>query len=206
MKSSSTSISQMLRLFSVVLLATFADAFRTSATAVPPMVAPLDLPSKDTIRSPQTQPTVPTRRKFKYDLGIGKNKPIINTRPKETLSTDLDPARFWSGHESVRSYPSPLDSNFVSNSQTKSNRRKNLPKVQHRRHSEDVLSIWDPSCAKNGERSDCCDDNDDNSCHPVIIPTLFSSAGNNVQAAKLDVNTVWVEMMLHNEQKKFVSQ
>lgn len=200
------------------ILAPFADAFRTSARAAPPVLVPLDLPLEGKIRFLPAQPndaaefvanTVSvekvtiTRTKLKYDLGLGKNKPVANKRTEETPSTDkaFDPTRFLIEYESMRSYPSPLDlgseSQSRNNNRTK-NKRKNLPKVQHRRHSEDVLYIRDSDYITNGE--DNC--NDDSFCHPIIVPINHFSVGSNIPATKLDVNTVWVEMMLHNEQKK----
>lgn len=200
----------------------FVDAFRSSATATPPDVVPLDLPTKRTRRLTQTQPSGTSQssaattikyekqettppRKFKYDLGLGKNKPVTNRRADETPLTDdasLDPMRFMIEHEAVSKYPSPLDSNSKTNHQTKS-ARKNLPKVQHRRHSEDVLQIQDsPSiCNEKDNRS-----NGDNSLHPVIVPIHRFSAESSAPVTKLDVNTVWVEMMLHNERNKVLGQ
>jgi len=199
----------------------FINAFRSSATATPPDVAPLDLPTKRTNLLPRTQPdetnqssaaitikyekqeTAPPK-KFKYDLGLGKNKPVTNTRADETPRTNdksLNPARFMIEHEAVSKYPSPLDSNSNSSHRTKSS-RKNLPKVQHRRHSEDVLHIRDSPSVRNGHEND---NNDDNSRHPVIFPVHRLPTESSASMTKLDVNTVWVEMMLHNEQNKILA-
>jgi hypothetical protein len=234
MKTSSIHTSQITILAVVLIvasiLAPFADAFRSSATATPPIVEPLNFQTEGTRRLPRTQhsnevtepdaasrihiekvTTVTPRRKTKYDLGLGKNKPVIThtTRAQKTPPTDnefLEPARFLIEHESVRSYPSPLDSESESqsrtNDQTKGKRKnKNLPRVKHRRHSEDVLLIRDPDSIRNADDCDDC-----NACHPVIVPIHRFSTGKNGQAEKFDVNTVWVEMMLHNEQKKIFAQ
>jgi len=152
----------------------------------------------------EKQETAPPR-KFKYDLGLGKNKPVTNRRADEMSRTDdtsLDPARFMIEHEAVSKYPSPLDSNSNSHHQTISS-RKNLPKVQHRRHSEDVLHIRDFPSIRNGQEND---NNDDNSRHPVIVPVHRLSTESSALMTKLDVNTVWVEMMLHNERNKILAQ
>lgn len=147
--------------------------------------------------------TLPTKSKSNYDLGLGKNKPVTNKRVKEALRVDasLDPTRFLVEHEVVSKYPSPLDSdsNLISSHRPKSD-RKNLPKVKHRRHSEDVLRIRDSPSVGNEHSNH---NNDDNSRHPVIAPIhRFSTES----ITKLDVNTVWVEMMLHNEQNKVLAQ
>ncbi len=213
MKPSTTTEARIIMLALAFLFASipsaYVDAFRSSATATPDVV-PFDPPTKRISPSPLTQPDVTSKtnsvnkikletstksrqRQSKYDLGIGKNKPVINKRVDETSSTDasIDPTQFLVEHEAVSTYPSPMDSK--SNHETKS-ARKNLPKVNHRRHSEDVLDIRDSHSIRNLE-NDC---SHDNSSHPVIVPIH--------SAAKLDVNTVWVEMMLHNERSKVIAQ
>merc|ERR1739841_429635 len=200
--------------------APFATAFRSSVSASPPVVAPLDFPTEAMKPLPQIladESTIPTavptivvekaaattttpRRKVKYDLGLGKNKPVTNTRAQtdSLVEKDVDPTQFLIQHESTRPYPSPLDSKSVSQEsktdQGTKRKRKNLPRVQHRRHSEDVLSIRDSHDDKHSSR------------HPVIAPIHHLSAGKSGPTAKLDVNTIWVEMMLHNEQKKVLAQ
>jgi len=217
MKQSFTSKTRRIMLvWALVLAATlspFADAFRSSVTATPLDVVSLDLPTKqigdlpkaahpDDIRKANAesstfddeQTTTTPPRKFTYDLGLEKNKPLIQKRTEETDPTDesLHPARFMIEHEAVSNYPSPLDSSRIPNAQTKSV-RKNLPKVNHRRHSEDVLHIRDsPSIQNNnGNRKE-----DGNYRHPVIAPIH--------ELTNFDVNTVWVEMMLHNERNKML--
>ena len=186
----------------------FADAFRSSATAGPPDVAPLDLPTKQVRILPKTQPEESTKtgviskpttapRKVTYDLGLGKNKPVTKKRAEKTNPTDISqhPAQFMIQHDAVSDYPSPLDMISKSNVPSKP-KRKNLPKVNHRRHSEDVLHIRDSHDQNNNK-------NDGNSRHPIIAPitTLPGTV-----ATKFDVNTVWVEMMLHNERNKMLAQ
>ena len=214
-------------LFVASILAPVADAFRSSTTATYPIVEPLNLPTEGMRRLPLTQhaneitdlpraatiliekvTTVTPRRKPKYDLGLGKNKPVVThtTRAEIMPPTDNDhifePTRFLIEHESVRSYPSPMDSKISgSQSRTDNRKNKNLPRVKHRRHSEDVLLIRDPDSITNADAYY----KDDNVRHPVIVPIHHFSTGMNGQAEKLDVNTVWVEMMLHNEQKKFLA-
>jgi len=221
MPSSSTknTVFQMITILALLsILASFADAFQTSARVAPPVIVPLDLPTEGKISFSPVHPNEASefvakivsvekvsisRRKLKYDLGLGKNKPVTNKRTEETPSINkaFDPTRFLIEHESVRSYPSPLDLGSESQSRNKNrtkNKRKILPKVQHKRHSEDVLYIRDCDYVINGK--DNC--KDDSFCHPIIVPINHFYVGSNIPATKLDVNTVWVEMMLHNEQKK----
>jgi len=192
-----------------------ADAFRFSATVSFPIPPPLDLAieSKKQLqriqigevarkRADGVDQVTASRRKLKYDLGLGENKPFNNERAGETTpgDNDLDPTQFLIEHESVRPYPSPLnfDSKLESRSTNHSrNNRKNLPKIQHRRHSEDVLQIQDVRVIGN-PLDDCIDGN---SCYPIIIPINEISAVGNAPVEKLDLNTIWVEMMIHNERK-----
>jgi len=192
------------------------EAFQSSATATPPIVEPLNIPTKETIntiqhKGPSTaasknifldkvKSTTPLRRKeVQYDLGMGKNKPVVAT--KRAAATTLpvanrqiaDPTRFLIDHESVRHYPSP--NNGSGNKGNAKTRRADLPKVQHRRHSEDVLQIRDGDNNYN---------DDTNVRHPVIVPVNRNSAEKGLPATKIEVNTVWVEMMLHNEREKLL--
>lgn len=208
-----------LLLISASTFVPFANAFRPSATANAPIVPTFDLTIEGDNQSQPIQirqvaeansvgislnQATAIPRKFKYDLGLGKNKPVTKQRVGETPSgdNDFDPTQFLIEHESIRSFPSPLDFESESHSSSTSNsknKRKNLPKVQHRRHSEDVLYIQDAHSSRN-PMDDC---NDGNSFYPVILPINKFSAGSSVSVQKLDINTIWVEMMLHDEQKKF---
>jgi len=195
------------------------EAFQSSATATPPIVEPLNIPTKETINTIQhkepstaasknifldkaTSTTPPRRKEVQYDLGMGKNKPVVATK-RAAAATALpvanrriaDPTQFLVDHESVRQYPSPNNgSRNKGNAQAKT-RSVDLPKVQHRRHSEDVLLIRDGGNNYN---------DDTNGRHPVIVPVNRNSAENGLPATKIEVNTVWVEMMLHNEREKLL--
>ena len=100
-----------------------------------------------------------------------------------------------------------------SNSSANNNNKK-LPIISHVRKSEDVLHIQDPTNADAGEYHN--GNNNNLGDHPIIIPinsyhySSSSSVGDNIknksaEVVKFDLNTVWVEMMLHNEQKKLIS-
>merc|ERR1712224_525850 len=126
-----------------------AEAFQSSATATPPMVEPLTIPTKETVKAIQrkepsaaaskeiflgkaTTATSPRREKIQYDLGMGKNKPVVATkRAGEAVATTLsvsnrqmdDPTLFLIEHESVRPYPSPgSDSRNKGSAQAKTRR------------------------------------------------------------------------------------
>lgn len=217
----------------VSLIATpHADAFRSSATATSPIVVPFEPTKERRRRLPKTQTcevnestTTNTnslekekteKRKFKYDLGLGKNQPVNNDNANESSSSSswlekrFDPTQFLIEHESVRSYPSPLNSDSEPQSSSSrdeaKDKRRNLPKVQPIRHSEDILHIQDPIRIGNSKGDD--DDGDDDYYyfrHPVIAPINNSYVGSIEPAVKFDLNTVWVEMMLHNEHKKIIS-
>merc|ERR1719327_990717 len=121
-----------------------ADAFLSSASTPPSVVVSLNHLEKQVKQMPKIEPddarTTETRdsspdgaiiidktsittatkspqRKWKYDLGLGKNKPVTTTaRPVELThhgdnnENGLDPVQFLIEHESVRPYPSPLES------------------------------------------------------------------------------------------------
>ena len=124
--------------------------------------------------------TTTKTRKPTYSLGLGKNKPLCS--PSTACVENIEDAtRFLVEHESVRDYPSPLtasaDTSKATTTTTKP--KKVLPKVQLKRKATDSLSIG----------------NDDISNIPQIRQT---------SSAQLDLNTVWVEMMIHSEQSKLV--
>jgi hypothetical protein len=110
-----------------------------------------------------------------YDLGLGKNQPVQG----KTQTPTGHVTSFLLEHESVRQYPSPLDEQAIQEPSI-NKRKKILPKVNLKRRSEDVFRI------ESGEFN----------AAPLIIAT---SSGD-----KFDVNTVWVEMMIHSEQMKLV--
>ena len=172
------------------------------------------------------------KKKIKYDLGIGKNKAINNDNDNNNNDSNLsssdeglinpNPTQFLVEHEAVRPYPSPTNNSNNSNnnqndkekSKGANNNNKKLPIISHVRRSEDVLHIQDPTNADAGEYHN--GDNNNLGGHPIIIPinsydySSSSSIGDDIsnksaEVVKFDLNTVWVEMMLHNEHKKLTS-
>merc|ERR1712194_206705 len=160
-------------------------------------------------------------KKIEYDLGSGKNHAVnrIN-HDNELLSLShltseerlKDPTQFLVEHEAVRSYPSPLinskssqindyqdneQKNKSSSNKNSKNKQRNLPIVRHIRKSQDFLHIQDVSEVNDSDESF--------DQQPIIIPINHSSStGDNKPVVKFDLNTVWVEMMLHNEHKKMI--
>ena len=129
-------------------------------------------------------------KKPRYDLGIGKNQPVLSssmaTMPGDAAdAADENVGQFINDYESVRTFPAP-PSPFP----TQKPQKKVLPKVQPRRNAQDILDIHfsRDSDSVVSER------------HPVISPVL----GKDAEPIKLDPNTIWVEMMLHDEMNKLV--
>mmetsp|Transcript_24178 Transcript_24178/g.51024 ORF Transcript_24178/g.51024 Transcript_24178/m.51024 type:complete len:218 (+) Transcript_24178:109-762(+) len=205
----------VLALFITSTFAPSADAFISSPKPSLPIAISFE-PTKPTSQPIAGVKEATIQKKMKYDLGIGKNQPVVVNRninnessssSSSLVDNQLDPTQFLIEHESVRSYLSPLDlvdpksqtSSCRKQKESKDNKRKNLPKVQHRRHSKDVLHIQDPSCTANTK------DNDTYYRHPIIFPINNMSMESSEIAVKLDPNTVWVEMMLHYEHSKIIS-
>ncbi|OEU21896.1 hypothetical protein FRACYDRAFT_258839 [Fragilariopsis cylindrus CCMP1102] len=185
----------------------------------------------DFVNSDMTERKKKKKKKIKYDLGIGKNKAINNDNDSNNNDSNLsssdeglidpNPTHFLVEHEAVRPYPSPTNSNSSNNNQndkeksnsSAKNNNKKLPIISHVRKSEDVLHIQDPT---NNVGEYHYGDNNNLGDHPIIIPInnyhyLSSSSigdaisNKSAEVVKFDLNTVWVEMMLHNEHKKLTS-
>jgi hypothetical protein len=132
--------------------------------------------------------------KPKYDLGIGKNKPVNFIQGPQSFGQASylgDSGEFIVEHESVNDMPSPLVNLQQNNNANKEEPPKRvLPKVQPKRKAQDLLHI----------RDHLPNDGDTRLRHPVMIPLYNFSAGK----VTLDLNTIWVEMMLHSEYSKCV--
>jgi len=159
-----------MRALIILLALPSALGYATSAPMTKPAFMPQIVPSKKT-RSPQ-----------KYDLGLGKNAPLSNhdraTLPPQGVTTA---AQYWMAPEPAVTFPSPLAQLQQSRTSGASklqpavsnNKSKRTSILLHQeRHSEDVLKISDDG---------------------IMSPSRPS-------ASKLDLNTVWVEMLIHNQQ------
>ena len=137
----------------------------------------------------------------KYDLGLGKNPPVLNNnnnqnKPTKSAFGDIEDdvyraSQHWNDHQAVRSIPSPLDPETYGTHNTGGQHShlslsvKSTHTIQYNRQSEDVLFIYEPSSNSSRENTQ-------------KKPTMVA----NTQGAQLDMNTPWVEMLLHSEQSK----
>lgn len=121
-----------------------------------------------------------------YDLGLGKNKPVKSEAV--SVSNDVhvaDALMHWNEYESVREFPSPLKRVEVEYetpaASTKTTRR--ITSVNPTRYVEDSLQII------RNRKEDVAAIKD----QPVMMRS---------DSSRMDVNTVWVEMLIHSEQLK----
>lgn len=141
--------------------------------------------------------------KYSYDLGLGKHSPLIKDDEMNHHRNIIDTndvyhaSRFLSVHESAQPFPTPQEAKCEAETiivktiirkqkqeKVKKPRRKPYPKVQPKRQLEDVLFIL----------------TNDNSSTPKAttekqLPVMVQP-GN----SQLDLNSIWVEMMLHDQQ------
>jgi hypothetical protein len=127
-------------------------------------------------------------QKVSYDLGLGKNQPVYGGKriAYDAAADNIDQVvRHMVQHESARPYPSPLLAVKKEEQAAPAalvplpNKKKRLPKVQLERKAQDVLKIW---------RS--------NSMESSSLPTMVG------KHQHVDLNTVWVEMLIHNQQEE----
>lgn len=110
----------------------------------------------------------------KYDLGLGKNAPLNPSSTPQSLDVQTA-SQFWIAPEPARTYPSPT-SNLHMETEIDANKSRPTPAnkskptpIVPRRQSEDVLHIMEDR---------------------TILPS---------SSAQLDLNTVWVEMLIHDQ-------
>jgi hypothetical protein len=154
----------------------------------------------------QQQQQNEARPRVTYGLGLGKNQPVLGascsttansvTSGEDTPEDVYHAVQFWSGHKTVHNIPSPyenlkraekLRADALSQSQAQSQAQSTKPKSSFRhivptRLAEDLVSISNHHHF-GGEES--------------RGPTMIG----NVQA--MDLNTPWVEMLIHEQQLKF---
>lgn len=215
----------------------------------------------DISKTPKSTNT-PGKKWKSYDLGIGKNAPIMrmnkehqSNEPEHNnpdVRTKNDVAEFWTPYESVRDYPSPqflkieMEESSLLRPSSTSNKKRNLPRMKFKRRSIDALTIettpsttisspsiassslsapmssppsllsQDPEQEKEtiGKLKDASISRlqkkmtTTNSSHQNASPsfmarrTVFPSG----RKEQLDVNTVWVEMLIHNYQQLQLQQ
>ena len=151
------------------------------------------------ITSPHEHTDRPSR--VKYDLGLGKNQPVVSQAPTRSHSENLNPDNlctsdalmYWNEYESVREFPSPLnrDEKYVlgtANPSSRTRSRKVTP-ITPARHVEDTLPIF-PLEVHKSDRLDAAKGK------PVMVRS---------DSSRMDVNTIWVEMLIHSEQLKYAA-
>ena len=153
----------------------------------------------------------PTIGKYKYDLGLGKNSPIIpkmlpfnHTVPFDddihsttTWQNVYQACRFLPEYESERAFPSPYErrtspTNYESplkSIRSISNKGNKNAVIQPKRYLEDVLVVLKDN---DQQRHDLVA-NANNRLPVMLLP--------NKSNQKLDLNSVWVEMLIHNQQQ-----
>lgn len=146
---------------------------------------PLDIPA-----APAFIPKVSS-----YDLGLGKNLPVTNaedekaqTKQSEDISNVYQAVRYLTEHESgTHHFPSPLDDDATTAQSPQKRQRKVAPK----RYLEDVLVIKYPQkTATSAENESSSSSNAATKQLPVMV-----QPGDH----QLDVNSVWVEMLIHHQ-------
>lgn len=133
----------------------------------------------------------------RYDLGIGRNLPVANmsSRPSHHVpSSTYEACRYLVEHQAVRELPPPIIPAFLNadtqklggESRTgKTPGKKRLKEIQYNRSSQDVLTIFQPGIMH------------PSSTRSKLKPTMVAHT-----QAKLNLNTPWVEMLLHHENLK----
>jgi hypothetical protein len=143
-----------------------------------------------------------SNNKYSYDLGLGKNSPLSQDTTVQAQSFDhsnddvYQASRFLSEYHSERPFPSPLQ--VPNDSQTSSEndileklekpKQNFYPKVQPKRHLEDVLVILTSEVWENANPQETLK-------HRKQLPVMIQP-GN----SQLDLNSIWVEMLLHDQQ------
>jgi hypothetical protein len=174
------------------------SSYASSSLAPHVLSEPKIIARRPTVRKPHSADTknsevlaqqLHERRRVTYALGLGKNQPMLGasttggTVVGEEIAEEVYQAvQFWTEHEAVRSIPSPYE-NFKAAEKAMA-AAQSKPKTRSgpifpARLEEDLLSIFH----HHGEESS--------------RPTMYGSI------QELDLNTPWVEMLIHEQQLKF---
>ncbi len=126
----------------------------------------------------------------RYDLGIGKNQPVYGKASQAKIpENNFESTRYLVDHDATREYPSPIQQPI------KTPTKHSIPIVQHQRRTKDVLHIDHPTPAnKNHHRGGHSSSSHSN---PISLPHIRATSND-----QLDLNTIWVELMLHSEHIK----
>jgi len=141
--------------------------------------------------------TIQKRQTVSYDLGLGKNKPVYNrnlaNRGEETSLNESDDVwhatQYLVEHKAVVDYPRPLQRDQKANQNIKKSSHPIIPS----RFSDDILKIVDPDDNRNQKSSR--NDQQAKQAYPVAWASGQSRPA-------WDLNTPWVEMLIHEQQIK----
>lgn len=133
------------------------------------------------VQHPTTQSNNSSKKGIKYDLGLGQNAPVVARKQSEVIhSTNYhDTTQYFNEYEAVNQYPNPNQDaatiHSKNNGSSKKQQTSTKPVVNPIRLAEESLSI-------SGNGSD-------------------ASAKFQVNPTELDVNTLWVEMLIYDQQQ-----
>ncbi|CAB9500732.1 expressed unknown protein [Seminavis robusta] len=148
-------------------------------------------PSNQQQRKPLFGATFTKPAKTTYDLGLGKNAPVSQSsgsdrKPFRAQRDHIDvfqATKYWTEYESAREFPSPQSQMTVVYEKTSlplatTKKTRKTVALHPKRSMQDSLTIVEAT------RND----------QAVMVPSDPSS--------QRDVNSVWVEMLIHYEQQK----
>ena len=153
----------------------------------------------------------PQKRRIRYDLGLGKNEPVVDRSTTKVIPASIGEedartnnhngiaghgnqyAPFWMVHDSTNIFPTPMTTSTSSQTGTAATaptkkpadskpRKSRLVPIIPSRKTKDVLKILTGQ-DKEGSQA-------------TIERT---------EPVKLDLNTIWVEMLIHDQQQQLQS-
>lgn len=149
-----------------------------SVIAVPGSFAYIVSPSSSCATATPTffpsriQPETQIATKASYDLGLGKNPPVLRKSTSletQNVSSTYDAVKFWMTPQAVNNYPSPL----VKPVEPKKNKPRSIVPTRLVNDAVDI-SV------------------DDDGTIAIL----------RMNPVDLDVNTLWVEMFIHHQQRE----
>jgi len=230
-RSSSLHLLGMMLMGSVALTATSVDAYAAAGIFASPrknwvdpsprpvaFERPVPVPKEESKDIPVVSPPKATSQ---YQLGIGRNPPVLkgsttNTAPSCLPLTHEEAFQYLDcmEHQATREYPSPA---FVANAASKEDaRRDSMPAIafttlQEKTPETDAATSSTPSTTDGNKKKKLQVIRYNRRSEDVL--TISSSRSNKKQPTivahtreKLDVNTAWVEMLLHSENMKAAQQ
>eukprot|EP00980_Cylindrotheca_fusiformis_P026624 scaffold16662_cov112-Cylindrotheca_fusiformis.AAC.2 len=168
------------------------------------------------------------KKSYSYDLGLGRNSPLSEDPANDVPTTTnvYQAAQYLMEYESDHDFPSPYETSSYAEtiiqvppplpqeestlaaSKTKKTRTKSTqskrkkpapPKVQPKRHLEDVLFILthdnQNNANSNGDQASQQQSQQQPQQNEQRLPVMVQP-GN----SQLDLNSIWVEMLLHDQQ------